>query len=208
MLSHNTLRSLAGKPYLPELRGKRIFREIPIRNHKVWALPVSLATTPRIVIYSLFLCLLRCFSSAGSLSLCLWIQHTMLATLLAAGFPIRIFRDIVPVGGSPGLFAVFHVLLRWYMSRHPFCALEYLLFALTELIIGYSTRSATKIASRKYSIPSILSLHINFDYRTVSPIHQNLILINYHSVTAKPKFSFPSLNILMSIIILRLNINC
>ena len=32
----------------------------------VWAIPVSLATTPRIVIYFLFLNLLRCFSSVGS----------------------------------------------------------------------------------------------------------------------------------------------
>ena len=35
---------------------------------KVWADPVSLATTPRIVIYFLFLDLLRCFSSVGSRS--------------------------------------------------------------------------------------------------------------------------------------------
>ena len=56
---------------------------------KVWALPVSLATTPRIVIYFLFLALLRCFSSGGSLSTILCIQIEMHATLLAAGFPIR-----------------------------------------------------------------------------------------------------------------------
>ena len=42
---------------------------------KVWALPVSLATTPRIVIYFLFLILLRCFSSDGSRSLRLCIQR-------------------------------------------------------------------------------------------------------------------------------------
>ena len=63
------------------------------RTFKVWALPVSLATTPGIVIYSLFLCLLRCFSSAGSLSLQLWIHCTMLTAWPAAGFPIRIFPD-------------------------------------------------------------------------------------------------------------------
>lgn len=34
---------------------------------KVWAIPVSLATTPRIIGYFLFLEVLRCFSSPGSL---------------------------------------------------------------------------------------------------------------------------------------------
>jgi hypothetical protein len=33
---------------------------------KVWAIPVSLATTPGIVVYFLFLWVLRCFSSPGS----------------------------------------------------------------------------------------------------------------------------------------------
>ncbi len=45
------------------------------KTYKVWALPVSLATTPRIVIYFLFLILLRCFSSDGSRSLRLCIQR-------------------------------------------------------------------------------------------------------------------------------------
>ena len=44
---------------------------------KVWALPVSLATTPRIVIYFLFLDLLRCFSSVGSRQLSYFIQIEM-----------------------------------------------------------------------------------------------------------------------------------
>ena len=38
-----------------------------IEARKVWAVPVSLATTPGIIIYSLFLSLLRCFSSGGLL---------------------------------------------------------------------------------------------------------------------------------------------
>ena len=45
-----------------------------MKNNKVWALTVSLATTPAIVIYFLFLNLLRCFSSVGSLQLSYFIQ--------------------------------------------------------------------------------------------------------------------------------------
>ena len=47
---------------------------IAIETCKVWALPVSLATTPRIVIYFLFLNLLRCFSSVGSRQISYFIQ--------------------------------------------------------------------------------------------------------------------------------------
>ena len=49
-----------------------LFRRI--KDYKVWALTVSLATTPAIVIYFLFLNLLRCFSSVGSLQLSYFIQ--------------------------------------------------------------------------------------------------------------------------------------
>jgi len=59
------------------------------RTYKVWAVPVSLATTPRIVIYFLFLALLRCFSSGGSLSTILCIQIEMHTAWPVAGFPIR-----------------------------------------------------------------------------------------------------------------------
>ena len=41
---------------------------------KVWALPVSLATTPGIVVYFLFLGVLRCFSSPGYRYPVLYIQ--------------------------------------------------------------------------------------------------------------------------------------
>jgi hypothetical protein len=42
--------------------------------YKVWALPVSLATTSGIVVYFLFLGVLRCFSSPGYRSPSLYIQ--------------------------------------------------------------------------------------------------------------------------------------
>ena len=45
------------------------------KTYKVWALAISLATTFAIVIYFLFLNLLRCFSSVGSRSTYLCIQY-------------------------------------------------------------------------------------------------------------------------------------
>ena len=57
------------------------------RTEKVWALPVSLATTPRIVIYSLFLALLRCFSSDGSLSIRLFYSAHDAHGMTRGGFP-------------------------------------------------------------------------------------------------------------------------
>ena len=49
--------------------------------NKVWADPVSLATTPRFVVYFPFLWVLRCFSSPAYLLSILYIQ--MAATLLS-----------------------------------------------------------------------------------------------------------------------------
>ena len=49
-----------------------------IKDYKVWALTVSLATTPAIVIYFLFLNLLRCFSSVGSLQIPYFIQEQLI----------------------------------------------------------------------------------------------------------------------------------
>ena len=63
------------------------------KTYKVWALPVSLATTPRIVIYFLFLNLLRCFSSVGSRSTILFYSDRDNTTWLVLGFPIRTFPD-------------------------------------------------------------------------------------------------------------------
>ena len=44
------------------------------KDYKVWADPISLATTLGIIIYFLFLALLRCFSSGGSLYIPYFIQ--------------------------------------------------------------------------------------------------------------------------------------
>ena len=78
---------------------------------KVWALPVSLATTPRIVIYFLFLNLLRCFSSVGSRSLA-YIFSKWQHDSPHAGFPHSEISGSKLVGSYPKLIAVFHVLHR------------------------------------------------------------------------------------------------
>jgi hypothetical protein len=55
------------------LRGNHKLYPIP-RVIKVWAVPDSLATTTGIVVYFLFLALLRCFSSGGYLLPTLYIH--------------------------------------------------------------------------------------------------------------------------------------
>ena len=77
----------------------------------------------------LFLRLLRCFSSAGSLRIpmysvygyCSWQQQ---------GFPIRISTTITLICSSSWLFAAYHVLLRLPVPRHSPCALFSLNFVL------------------------------------------------------------------------------
>ena len=92
----------------------------------VWALPISLAATPGIILI---------FSSSGYLdvsvhrvpSVHLWIQCTV-TEVSSAGFP---HSDICGSGlicSSPQLFAAYHVFLRLLVPRHPPCALLRLTF--------------------------------------------------------------------------------
>ena len=55
----------------------------------VWALPISLATTFGIVIYFLFLWVMRCFSSPGSLHYAMYLRNDT-TTLLVVSSLIRI----------------------------------------------------------------------------------------------------------------------
>ena len=68
--------------------------------------------------YSLFLWVLRCFSSPGSL-LWLYIFKPEIPRLSRRGFPHSDIPGSSPVHGSPRLFAVSHVLLRRLAPRHP-----------------------------------------------------------------------------------------
>ena len=81
----------------------------------------------RNLVWFLFLALLRCFSSGGSLPM------TILFTIgwpfkQRPGCPIRKSPDITPAYGSPRLIAVNHVLHRLSVPRHSPCALYSLTF--------------------------------------------------------------------------------
>ena len=72
--------------------------------------------SPLLTESSLFLALLRCFSSRGSPA-CASYRFTIW------GFPIRIPPSIAAVYASRSLFAVYRVLHRHEMPRHPLCPL-------------------------------------------------------------------------------------
>ena len=88
------------------------------RVQPVWAIPRSLATTDGITACFLFLRVLRCFTSPGSLRMAMY-SPCGTAVLPAVGFPIRTSTDQSLVGGSPWLFAATHVLHRLLEPRHP-----------------------------------------------------------------------------------------
>ena len=88
----------------------------------VWALPRSLATTKGIIIYFLFLQVLRCFSSLRQLS-----RLARVTVLQTAGLShSEIFGSKV-ICTYPKLIAAYHVLHRLCEPRHPPYALSYFL---------------------------------------------------------------------------------
>ena len=86
----------------------------------VWALPRSLATTGGITFCFLFLLVLRCFSSQGSLH-----DLVMMTVRQTAGLPHSDICGSKVICTSPQLFAAYHVLRRLPEPRHPPCALSY-----------------------------------------------------------------------------------
>jgi hypothetical protein len=104
---------------------------MPLSRHRFRLFfPGSLATTTGITRCFLFLRVLRCFTSPGSLYRiyefirCNW-------PLRQLGFPIRTSADQCSVGNSPQLFAATHVLHRLSAPRHPPHALSSLLTSLS-----------------------------------------------------------------------------
>jgi hypothetical protein len=75
----------------------------------------------------LFLCLLRCFSSAG-----LRIYATILQIVR---FPHSEIRGSIHICWSPRLIAAYHVLHRLWEPRHPPCTLSYFLLRITLLLV-------------------------------------------------------------------------
>ena len=106
---------------------KAIFYYLPIRGyHSLWpAFPCSSGLvknntglfrvrSPLLTEY-LFLQVLRCFSSLGSL---LQAMNSLESNLERLGFPIRKSR-VKLIDSKPELIAVYHVLHRLFMPRHP-----------------------------------------------------------------------------------------
>ena len=119
------------------------------RVHSVWAVPRSLATTDGIAACFLFLRVLRCFTSPGSLPAAMDSPQDA-AVLPAAGFPIRTSTDQSLVGGSPWLIAATHVLHRLLEPRHP----PHTLSSLVTLNSGLPSSRSSGAKSRSRSRPS------------------------------------------------------
>ena len=88
----------------------------------VWPLSISLAATLEIDFFFLFLRLLRCFSSPGSLPYVM--DWRMDDWSRPAGFPHSDICGSMDICSSPQLFAAYHVFLRLLVPRHPPCALS------------------------------------------------------------------------------------
>ena len=96
-------------PYNPALRAER-FRLLPFRS-------------PLLRESSLFLWVLRCFSSPGSPRQSIASPDDTRASP-RVGFPIRTSPALTGAHPSPELFAVYHVLPRHLAPRHPPYALS------------------------------------------------------------------------------------
>ena len=95
----------------------------------VWALPRSLATTGGIIVYFLFLQVLRCFSSLRSPP-----TTGRIPALQAGGLSHSEIRGSRDICSFPRLIAAYHVLHRLREPRHPPCALSYLSYRLRHYV--------------------------------------------------------------------------
>ena len=98
-----------------------------VATHQVWALPRSLATTGGIIVYFLFLRVLRCFSSPR-LPLYTVVQIT---GLQPAGLSHSEILGSMVICTYPRLIAAYHVLHRLREPRHPPDALTFFRHLLT-----------------------------------------------------------------------------
>ena len=93
----------------------------------VWPLSLSLAATQEIIIYFLFLRVLRCFSSPGAL-LADYGFICGCPGITLDGFPHSDIFGSIRACSSPKLFAASRVLHRRLAPWHPPCALCSLIF--------------------------------------------------------------------------------
>ena len=94
---------------------------ICVATHTVWALPRSLATTQGIIVYFLFLGVLRCFSSPRSPPY----KTVRIAGLQPAGLSHSEIHGSKVICTYPRLIAAYHVLHRLREPRHPPDALTF-----------------------------------------------------------------------------------
>ena len=91
-----------------------------VATNAVWALPRSLATTGGIIVYFLFLQVLRCFSSLRSP-----LHLVQITGLQPAGLSHSEIRGSKVICTYPRLIAAYHVLHRLREPRHPPDALTF-----------------------------------------------------------------------------------
>ena len=104
-----------------------------VATTQVWALPRSLATTGGIIVYFLFLEVLRCFSSLGSPH-----DAVMMSALQADGLSHSEILGSMVICTYPRLIAAYHVLHRLREPRHPPYALSY--FRLMSFLFSFEKR--------------------------------------------------------------------
>ena len=92
-----------------------------VATTQVWALPRSLATTGGIIVYFLFLRVLRCFSSPR------WPLLKQMSCLQHDGLSHSEIGGSTVICTYPPLIAAYHVLHRLSEPRHPPSALIYFL---------------------------------------------------------------------------------
>ena len=123
---------------------------------RVWALPLSLATTQGVEVS---------FLSSGYLdvsvpqlaSTCPMYSGRSTRALPRVGFPIRISPDQRMVSSFPGLFAAAHVLHRLLAPRHPPCALSLLIVKNTVFAAMEFSRCARAVPLEKRRLEAGLS---------------------------------------------------
>ena len=104
------------RPFSSRFRYHNVVLQPPlcIATQQVWALPRSLATTGGIIVYFLFLQVLRCFSSLRSP-----LHLVQITGLQPAGLSHSEIRGSKVICTYPRLIAAYHVLHRLREPRHP-----------------------------------------------------------------------------------------
>ena len=119
----------------------------------VWALSGSLATTTEIIVYFLFLWVLRCFSSPRSLLMYYFTCTQIYGFFLPYEFPHSDIYGLMDICSSPQLFAAYHVLHRLLVPRHSPYALCSLTSCLYIIFVLLRQSSVKKCSTYQCTFP-------------------------------------------------------